>query len=30
MASAAAHAERPMASAVDAFTTLRQWKNDFK
>jgi hydroxyacylglutathione hydrolase len=30
MASAAAHAKRPMASIVDSFATLRQWKNEFR
>ena len=29
MARAAAHARRPMAGAVDAFATLREWKNAF-
>ena len=30
MASAAAHARRPMDNVVDSFATLRQWKNDFR
>src|SRR6478672_123980 len=30
MASAAAHAGRPMKDVVDSFATLRQWKNDFR
>ncbi len=30
MASAAAHAGRPVTGAVDAFATLRAWKNDFQ
>lgn len=30
MAAAAAHAQRPMASVVDSFATLRQWKNDYR
>jgi len=29
MARAARHAQRPMAGAVDAFATLREWKNAF-
>jgi hydroxyacylglutathione hydrolase len=30
MASAAAHAKRPMDGVVDSFATLRQWKNEFR
>ena len=30
MASAAAHASRPMTSVIDSFSTLRTWKNDFQ
>jgi hydroxyacylglutathione hydrolase len=30
MASAAAHAGRPMKDVIDAFATLRAWKNDFQ
>src|SRR5436190_3414303 len=30
MAAAAAHAKRAMASVVDSFATLRQWKNEFR
>ena len=30
MAAAGKHAQRTMASVVDSFATLRQWKNDFR